>query len=161
MNEPLLYIRLPIMSGGDAQSEYRELAECMVDKIHFCHRDKEEIQQAGVNVRLLVFCVLAAYISVFIWVFFGSIWNSVLLWCMTQMIFFVLVLSCLVCSVLCSALLLDARFGVQFFPWHSVHSLYKLRSRPTPLTNLWPRLTRGCTDLPADCCTSMNEVVQY
>ena len=44
---------------------------------------------------------------------------------------------------------------------HFLLHLYNLRSWSTPLTNLLPRLTRGCTDLTADCCTSMNEVVQY
>ena len=29
------------------------------------------------------------------------------------------------------------------------------------MTNLHPRLTGGFTDLTADCCTSMNEVVQF
>ena len=40
-------------------------------------------------------------------------------------------------------------------------NLYNLWSSSAPLTNLWPRLTHGYADLSADCCTSMNEVVQY
>ena len=35
---------------------------------------------------------------------------------------------CVVCTVLCSALLIDARFGVQFFPRHFLLNLYSLRS---------------------------------